>query len=424
MNPEMTLVEPSEELKAPTARTLEELSHLSVHDVRTMNANELERLHDELVPHLSKSGQPSGGFSEYAEKLPPLKQKQLVNPAIRAEYLRGYLEGRLATIRSRQHINTQHQQEQTRVATIQARSERENRFLEAADRRIEGTFADWNESREVVDTKGRPQSLYPDDQVFVTAIDRQRKAERDNLDEFFDLTDRYEVGFAQGLDRFRVFGDDAEVVIQPSSKYDDYARGIDMIVRIRPQGDDDKEIVLGIDFTITSSDLEVAKKLRRNLRHPLRSTKYSTREIPKGLNYLPVVLAVDRRRAERITRHEAFIETAKTTKGGEALVQSSTESVANYHDQAVFQYAILEEAIAQLHVQQEGLAERGMNEATQGQYNTAITHLESILEQRKNLQPLSGLETMQEKAVYRVADEDFIRSARESADVDVASPVA
>lgn len=424
MNPEAAELEIGEESEITSIRTREDFLHTSVQEIRAMSPEELERFHDQLLPHLGKPEKPSGGFSEYVSKLPAGKQRQMSKPAIRSEYLRGYLEARISALRSVDQVTAQRRAQEERKDSLDERLSREDLFIHEAESRIEARFVDWNLARQVIDQGGRPSSLHPEDQAFVEKIEQQQDAEREAGNEFGDITARLEVGFADGLKRMQTFGDDADVRVDPSSKFDDFARGVDMIARIRPGHMPNQEIILGIDFTITNSDADIAKKLRRNVHHPVRTTRYGTRDVPKALQYFPVVLSVDRKRAERITRHEAIIMTAKEQAGGKHFVDDSTADIERYHDAAVFQYAVLEEAIAQLNVQAESLADRGVNTETQEQYEAAITYLESVLADRKNLQALAGLETSQEKSVYRVADTAFIRSVSEAKGGDGASPVA
>lgn len=408
MNPEAGFV-PDEEIAEPRPRELSELLSITNQDIRALAPEDLQRLHDELVPQLGKPEKPSTGFTGYVEHLPPpLQQRVRKNPAVAAEHLRTYLETGLQTLRTRE----KHKAHQAVVGEVRREmTGAEKRFAQQAELVVERNFSAWNASRLVVDRDGRSGHLYPEDQAHVDAIDAKRDIARAKGEEFFELTDRFEVGFAQGLQHFDVFGDEAEMAVHPSSKYDDYARGVDMIARIRLPGEANVEIVLGIDFTISSTKEQLAEKLLRNKSQPLRRTKYGTAAVPNNLEYLPVVLAVDRRRAERVSKHEAMTQVAQDVSGGEAMMADSVAEMERFHDQAVFQYAVLEEAVAQLHVQREVLEDRGANEASVSQYHTAIDYFEGILADRKNLQSIAGVEKKRDEAVYLVADEAFIRTA-------------
>lgn len=400
------------DVETPEPRHLADILQLSVKTIQAMPVDELQRLHDEMLPHLGRPDKPSLGFDGYIEHLPAPLRKQLEKPGVRERHLRNYLEANLATLRTRVRIDQANEERQDRKDETDARERLEQEFFAAAEVRVEKNFGEWNRQRESVDRHGRPAKLYPEDQAFVEMIDNNRNIERAKLNEFFDLTDRYEVGFAHGLEQYQVFGADAKVTIHPTTKFDDYARGVDMIARISP-AENETEIVLGIDFSVASTDIDIAKKLRRNRQNPLRKTKYATREIPQGVDYLPVVLSIDQPRAERMVLHEAMIQTAAERAGGDEAVKRSTADVAFYHDEAVFQYTVIAEAVAQLHVQREALEDRHANEATLATYGRAIEYFERLLADRKNLQAVAGLETKRDEGVYRVANESFIRSAPE-----------
>lgn len=401
-------------------RSAEELMLVSVKDLETMDADQLQRFHDELLPHLGRPDKPATGFSGFLEKLPDVVKKRIQkNPAVAREHLQSYLQTSLQTLRSRKKI----EQNQAPKTIAREVTGADRRFTILAEERLEQNFTAWTNSREIIDSRGQLGRLYPEDATFVERIDNLRDIQRAKGEEFFELTDRFEVGFAQGLELYSTFGDEAAVEIHPSSKYDDYARGVDMIARIRPEGAEE-EIVLGIDFTVASTDIDLAKKLRRNRTQPVRKTKYATRAVPSNLEYLPVVLAMDRRRAERTSIHEAKRQTAEAHSGGEGVVKQSSIETELYHDDAVFRYAIVEEALAQLRVQEETLIDRNADAKTLETYNSAITYFEKILAERKNLQAAAGLETNLDAGVYRVADESFIRSAPELAGDAAASRVA
>lgn len=408
MNPEAGFA-PAEEITEPQPRELSEVLLMTNQDIRDLASEDLQRLHDELVPLLGKPEKPSTGFAGYVEHLPPpLQQRVRKNPAVATEHLRTYLETGLQTLRTREK-NKAHQ---TLVGEVRREmTGGEKRFAQQAELVVERNFSAWNASRLVVDRDGRPGHLYREDQSHVDAIDAKRDIARAKGEEFFELTDRFEVGFAQGLQHFDVFGDEAEVTVHPSSKYDDYARGVDMIARIRLPGDASGEIVLGIDFTISSTKEQLAEKLLRNKVQPLRQTKYATVAVPNNLEYLPVVLAVDRRRAERVSKHEAMMQVAQDVGGGEAMMADSVADMERYHDDAVFKYAVLEEAVAQLTVQREVVEDRGAHEATVARYQMAIEYFEGLLTDRKNLQSIAGVEKKRDEGVFVVADEAFIRTA-------------
>lgn len=422
MNPEAGFAPEMEvqETEAPEPRHLADILQLSVEKIRAMTPEELQVLHDEMVPHLSRPDKPSQGFSGYLERLNPALQKQIEKkPELKAQHLQTYVETGLTTLRSRVKID----QQLEKPVMHREMTGADRRFIATVEQLHEKNFASWNASRVVIDRHGRPGHLYPEDQAHVEQIDRKRDIERAKGEDFFELTDRFEYGFAQGLTSFEVFGQEAKVTVHPTSKYDDYGRGVDMIARIQLPGETKQEIVLGIDFTISSSKEQLEEKLLRNIRQPLRKTKYETPNIPRNLEYLPVVLAVDRRRAERVAKHEAITQAIQEVDGGEHVLADSTADIENYHDESVFQYAVLAEAVAQLHVQLEVLEDRGAHESTLLTYRSAITYFEQLLDERKNLQSLAGLEMKQDEGVYIVADESFIRSTpeRRSRVVDAAA---
>lgn len=408
MNPEAGFA-PAEGMTETPPREVAELLLITNQDIRDLVSEDLQRLHDELVPQLGKPEKPSTGFAGYVEHLPPpLQQRVRKNPAVATEHLRTYLETGLQTLRTRE----KHKAEQAVVGEVRREmTGAEKRFAQQAELVVERNFSAWNASRLVVDREGRPGHLYPEDQAHVDMIDAKRDIARAKGEEFFELTDRFEVGFAQGLNHFEVFGDQVEVVVHPSSKYDDYARGVDMIAQIQLSDEAKTEIILGIDFTISSTKEQLAEKLLRNKSQPLRRTKYATAAVPNNLKYLPVVLAVDRRRAERISKHEAMVQVTAEVRGGEAMMAESTADLERYHDEAVFKYAVLEEVIAQLHVQREVLEDRGVNDSSVTDYQTAIDYFEGVLADRKNLQSMAGVEKKRDEGVFLVADEAFIRSA-------------
>lgn len=414
MNPEAGFAPEMEmqETETPEPRHLADILQLSVEKIRAMSPEELRRLHDEMVPHLGRPEKPSNGFAGYVEHLPAPLQKRLKKPGVADDYLRTYLETGLITLRSRVRIEDDEHVRQERQAKNEARDRLTQEFLSVSEEQVERMFVAWSNEREIINRHGQPAKLYPEDQAFVEMIDNNREIERGKLQEFFDLTDRYEVGFARGLEQYQTFGPDAKTAIYPTSKFDDYARGVDMIARITP-AEGGTEIVLGIDFTVASTDIDIAKKLRRNRQNPLRKTKYATRELPRGVEYLPVVLSIDQPRAERTVLHEAMVQIMDIHPGGADAVKKSSEEVAFYHDEAVFQYTVIAEAVAQLHVQREALEDRQANEATLVTYTRAIEYFEGLLADRKNLQNLAELETKRGEGVYRVANESFIRSAPE-----------
>lgn len=250
MNPETGFSPEASEAEIPEARHLADILQLSVQKIREMSSDELHRLHDEMVPHLSRPDKPSSGFSGYLERLNPVLQKQIAKkPELKTQHLQTYLETGLATLRSRVKIDQHVERPSIHRETTGA----DRRFISATEQLHEKNFATWNASRVVVDRHGRPGRLYPEDQAHVDRIDAERDIEQAKGEDFFELTDRLEFGFAQGLRSFDVFGKDAEISVHPSSKYDDYARGVDMIVRIKLPDHANREIVLGIDFTISST---------------------------------------------------------------------------------------------------------------------------------------------------------------------------
>lgn len=316
-------------------------------------------------------------------------------------------------------------QEYVEEAPIWVRMEREAAdILDSAKLRSADAYHEWQTRRQPVDGKQRPVRIHDDDQKKVDEIDAERLSKNGDEREFQERTDLYEVTFARALRDFHVLGDELDVEVEPPTTYDDYFRHVDFMARfqIPDESGTDKEIVLGIDFSISRNEADQARKITRNLDQPTRSLKYGTERLSKGQVFIPAVLTLDQVRSERLSTYFGVQDVPVQNRGIDRTLRAEFEKeLDRYHDRDIMQYEVLKELTTQIRIQRELIRPEVYDAETVQRYDLVIAHLNQLLEQRKNLRAPVGEEIDRGGVgdVYRVGDERFIRSARKIATNDV-----
>ncbi len=422
MNPEMGLapeMEEAPEIEEQPARTLPELMTIKTVDLSSMSLEELEGFETELQQQLESQGKKARSFAEYAENLPAGIQRKLKKPEGRQELMASYLDTRLNILRqdARQAASAQPDHfrgpvELVQEAPIEFRVEdRLQGVFREAEKFSEQGFQDWTRRALPVDARGHARDYFPDDQRLIDAVQGTKYEQSTEEKEFSDMTARYEVGFARSLQHFDALDVGQNLMVAPPSEFDDVARHVDVMASFK-LNETAEPIHIGIDFTITRSDIDQAKKLKRNIVEPLRRVKYGTAEVAAGTEFIPVVVAVDRERADRLTKFFGLEDVPdQSSQAYRDLHEVFSQELERYHDQAVMQFEVVREIEAQVRYQRGVLAERGVTEL--GSYDALLAHLTGILEKRKGLQSQSREETERDtvRDVYRLSDQRFIRSA-------------
>jgi len=433
-------VEEHQDVEIATKRSLEEILRIPKSEVFSFSREELEHLESDILERFSEAGQSVKSFADFTSGLRPGQLRDLKKPEVYQKFLAEYIDVQLLTARQTRQIK---QVEGEKVAKVEGQAAdtffnqigsvdafagvdkktKTYTVLRGAEEQARAQYRQWVEDRQPYDKQGQPTTFSEKHQRLIQRVEDATALESSRGDGFLELTSRLEATFARGIDEFEVFGSLLERV-EPASRFDDISNHVDILATLNVP---DKEIqnsklVLGIDFTMTIQEDQQAKKVQDNLDKPYRALEYGTKYTPAGIEYIPVVLTIDKQRAQRLNMMFGFQDVDDTQKKPELRQRFEQES-KSHQDAEVFQYEVLQEVEAQMSAQFDLLKERHYIQKAIDQYTEVLDMVRSLLETRKNLSSVSSEVGRPEvSSVYRLGDPNFIRRVPEITRASVERP--
>lgn len=229
--------------------------------------------------------------------------------------------------------------------------------------------------------------------------------------ELYEYTKVTEPVVADWLARMDTLG--TQVTYSPSAERDDYRNGVDFYARIPIQDQQgvQREVLLGIDYTLATREDVLEDKLRRNFHRPNREVMHSTIGDPEHHHpairrherFNAVVLALDHAYVDELTEDLNFIEAHDRVDDGNVralLREYSVDPVMQYliplavHEQLATQ-------LQELEIQQASYTgDRRILEQSIQDHHALMEHFDKILQQRKTLR-FDAEEMLQDRYRYR-----------------------
>lgn len=371
-------------------------------------------------------------FLDIAAKFPAPLQKKLKDPMVVREQtlshivdLRRLCHERFAKEQAafekseRERRRSLIEQQQRRILdqqTLKLESEQREAWnvLQRADEYGEQRFQEWDDQRQAVDGRRQPRKIHPDHQALVDRIEARARQQKEAGRNFHEVMARMERAFGDWLSEYEIFGADVVTKAGPVNKFDDITKHVDDGVAHSIPGVKKK---LGIDFSVNGNDIDLARKLKHGIEHPIERVSYNTVNFSTVDEFIPIVLTLDDDRAERLMRQSNFRAVIDPKNPiHQQMAESFSAVSARFHDREILQYTIVEEALEQVRFQLEEMERRQLSPEFLTDHRALVAYLEDILEKRKDLRDVANAEVEKEtvRAVYRTRDRDFIRSAATS----------
>lgn len=306
------------------------------------------------------------------------------------------------------------QQRAAKTALAERQAVEEEQQLSNHARRIaEESFSAWTAARQPRDEHGRPTALSPRDGEYVAKMEERFRMKGRTSEK----GSRLEVGFFRWLDQAHVFGPQATVEVHPATRYDDLKNGVDglVLVTIPDAERGSRTIPIGVDFTFSGNEMDLAWKLSRVQGEPVARMKYGAEGFPAQQRFLRAVVSVDEARMQRMTQHLFLSEAARQFPQGASAKSKGDALLAKYQDHDVFMAQVTDELREQLAWGREVLIQQGHPEADLGDHDAILAYLDQLREDRKDLHERARAEVASEGvgAYYRTQDAQFIRHAPE-----------
>lgn len=424
--------EPTEEAQAPSERLHDLLSHTPA-ELQAASREDVEAFEEQLVASMKENGFSAKTFARTAENFPAPLQRKLRNPQVVLENTLSHINDLRRLCRERfareqaeferqERERLRQQQEQEWEETVRQQAlQKEEEYREAyatmqkAEAYGETAFTDWLYSRQPRDAAGRPQELAPGDQALVDRVEASIRGQSEKSRDFIELTSRLERGFALWLQEYEIFGQDILEVAGPVTKLDDISRHVDVAVQHHIP-----EVAkgIGIDFSVTGSDVELAKKLHHTFDHPTVRLKYGTQYFLPRQELITLVLTMDVNRAKRLLQRSNFMGVYDDGNPIHQSMRKSFDDISmRFHDREIVQYTLVEEAAAQVRQQITEMESGGVSDELTADHRSLLRHLEQLLEDRKSLRDMANAEVEKEsvKHVYRTRDSYFIEQVASAA---------
>ncbi len=378
---EASILEESKQVPTPEELndrrfTIAELAQYSPEELEDWPIESLEVLEEKMVRRLNMVGHEFQTTAALQEKF---RQPRQSDAQYRKQLLGHIVFGALPELA--RAVKRQTEQQQQHVV---------ERHQELSRRRLQVRADEWKASATVKNEMNTTQSTQ------VEEMHRRQNTDSPAAYELYEYTKKTEPVVADWMSLLKTLGTGVE--FSPSAERDDFRNGVDFYAYIPVKEDDGSErrIALGIDYTLTSDDDLLRKKLWRNFQQPSRQVLHATIGDPshhrpavaKEERFTPLILALDKSRVDSMTEDLNLIEAHDATDQStvdKLLKEYETDPVLQYllplslHEQLITQLEQLEKIGPSFEGDRQILTQAMLD------HRALIQHFEYILDQRKNL---------------------------------------
>lgn len=239
-----------------------------------------------------------------------------------------------------------------------------------------------------------------------------------------EITSELEVSFFHMVAESGVFGPDVKVRVSPVTKHGDYFQQVDAMLMLEIPEDQttSRQIDVAVDFSISNSREELAKKLHQTVTEPFVTMEYGSPMVPQGTHAIRSVLALDRDRATRMA-DRYYLEKAATADGVAPIpnLEKARTQAERWQDDYVFTSQIVDAMRAQQTEQLAELREKHVPEEMLDDVIFLLEHLDRLAAERESRPAADEADERARTNVptAAVADREFVHQARVSYDAMV-----